>query len=158
MAFFPLPDNSGPAVMPFGNSRVVSPTTAPEGQRESSPAFQSATVQLLLSGPAYPLAAGTYSFDFQAKFTTLAALNTAAPSGSYQMVIRAVHDGTRTITLPLNGDVYPGTDPHVSNFTAAQTINPAGAFTLMWDAFNGGTTNDFVQVMIVDASGVTVVQ
>jgi len=28
------------ALMPFGNSRVVSRTTVPEGQRESSPAFQ----------------------------------------------------------------------------------------------------------------------
>jgi len=118
----------------------------------------SATVQLLPSGTIYPLAADTYSFDFQAKFTTLAALNAAAPNGDYEMVINAVHDGTHTITLPLNGDAYPGTDPHISNFTAAQAINPAAAFTLTWDTFSGGTANDFVQVIIADAFGVVLFQ
>src|SRR5947209_10966736 len=33
-------ETSGLGGMPFGNSRVVSRTTVPEGQRESSPAFQ----------------------------------------------------------------------------------------------------------------------
>src|SRR5437667_8063669 len=85
----------------------------------------SATVELLPGGTIYPLVAGTYSFDFQEKFTTLAALNAAAPNGNYQMVINPVHDGTHTITLPLSGDAYPVTDPHISTFTAAQAITPA---------------------------------
>lgn len=118
----------------------------------------SATVQLLPGGPVYPLVAGTYSFDFQAKFTTLAALNATAPNGNYQLVINAVHDSTHTITLLLNGDAYPTTTPHISNFAAAQTINPSVSFTLTWDAFSGGTANDFVQVLIANPSGVTLFQ
>jgi len=43
-----------------------------------------ATVQLLPSGPVYPLVAGTYSFDFQAKFTqfnlTTTAVTNSPPS------------------------------------------------------------------------------
>ncbi len=116
----------------------------------------SATVQSLPSGAVYPLVAGTYSFDFQAKFTTLSALNAAAPNGNYRLAINAAHDGTHTITLPLNGDAYPVTDPHISNFSAAQAINPAAAFTMTWDLFSGGTANDFVQLLIADVSGATV--
>lgn len=117
-----------------------------------------ATVQFLPSGTVYPLMASPYSFDFQAKFTNQAVLDAAAPNGDYQVVINAVHDGTHTITLTLTGDAYPTTTPHISNFTAAQSINPAAAFTLTWDAFSGGTIQDFVQLLIVDASGVTLFQ
>jgi hypothetical protein len=117
-----------------------------------------ATVQSLPSGSVYPLVAGIYTFDFQGKFTTLAALNAAAPNGNYRLVIDAVHDGTHTITLPLNGDAYPGTNPHISNFTAAQAVNPAAAFTLTWDAFSGGTTTDFIQAIIADVSGTALFQ
>src|SRR6267378_2537489 len=38
----------------------------------------SAALQPLPGGAVYPLVAGTYSFDFQAKFATLSALNAAA--------------------------------------------------------------------------------
>lgn len=122
-------------------------------------AVNSATVQLLPGGPVYPLSSDTYSFDFQAKFTSLSALNAAAPSGTYRLVINAVHDGNHTINLLLTGDAYPPTDPHISNYAAAQAINPAAAFTLMWDAFSGGTANDFIQVLLVDiSSGATLFQ
>jgi hypothetical protein len=117
-----------------------------------------ATVQFLPSGPVYPLVAGPYSFDFQAKFLNLAALDAAVPNGNYQLVINTVHDGTHTITFPLNGDAYPATTPVISNFTQAQTINPSAAFTFTWGAFSGGTTTDFVQLLIADASGVTLFQ
>jgi len=102
---------------PFRFNATVGLTTANS--------VSSATVRMLPSGPVYPLVAGTYSFDFQAKFSTLAALNAAARNGNYQIVINSVHDGAPAISLPLNGDAYPSTDPHISNFTAAQTINPA---------------------------------
>src|SRR5438552_7000549 len=118
----------------------------------------SATVRMLPSGPIYPLVAGPDSFEFQAKFLTLADLNAAAPNGTYQMVINGVHDGAHTISLTLNGDAYPSTNPQISNFTAAQTINPAAAFTLTWDAFSGGTANDFVQLVVADTFGDTLLK
>ncbi len=117
-----------------------------------------ASVQSLPSGQVYPLSPGTSSFDFQAKFTNSSLLNAAAPNGNYQLLINTVHDGARAITLPLNGDAYPGTNPRISNFNAAQVINPAAAFTLTWDAFTGGTANDFIQVTIADALGATILQ
>src|SRR5262245_36889307 len=74
-----------------------------------------ATVQSLPGGQVYPLTPEPGLFDFQAKFTSLSALNAAAPNGNYQIVIQALHDGTHTITLPLTGDAYPST-PQISNY------------------------------------------
>src|SRR3989442_3368996 len=61
---------------PFRFNAIVGFTTANS--------VSSASVQLLPSGTVYPLVARTYSFDFQAKFLTLAALNAAAPNGNYR--------------------------------------------------------------------------
>ena len=118
----------------------------------------SASVRSLPGGQVEPLTAQLYSFELQAKFTTLSELDAAAPNGNYEMLVNAVHDGTHTITLPLNGDMYPSTPPHINNFAAAQSINPTAAFTLTWDPFSGGTANDFIQVAIADVSGVTLFQ
>jgi hypothetical protein len=38
--------------------------------------------------------------------------------------------------------------PHVTNFVAAQSVNATQAFTLGWDAFEGGTSSDYVYVTI----------
>src|SRR5437899_643008 len=79
---------AGPPVpkgTPFRFNAIVGLTTANS--------VSSATVRMLPSGPVYPLVADTYSFDFQAKFLTLADLNAAAPNGNYQIVINGVHDG-----------------------------------------------------------------
>src|SRR5262245_4344253 len=146
----------------FDQSSTAAPT--PKGNPYRVNAFvgltapnsvTNATVQSLPSGQIYPLAPEPGLFDFQAKFTSQGALNAAAPNGNYQIIIQALHDGTHTITLPLTGDAYPSTDPHISNYAAAQTINPVAAFTLTWDPFSGGTTNDFIQVTIADALGDT---
>ena len=38
--------------------------------------------------------------------------------------------------------------PHISNFVAAQSVNATQAFTLNWDVFVGGTTTDYVYVVV----------
>src|SRR5262249_33129953 len=61
--------------------------------------------------------------------------------------IETATNGTCGVTIPLPTPVYPNT-PHVSNWTAAQAIDGSADFTLRWDAYTGGTTNDFVQVRV----------
>ncbi len=124
-----------------------------------------ATVQSLPSGPVNPLTLSLGSkagvldtFVFQAKFASQSVLDTAYPNGNYQMVIKTVHDGTKTLTLALNGDAYPSSAPYVTspydtNFSAVLVTNPAVPFKLTWAPLTGGTVTDFVQVALVDLQG-----
>jgi len=93
---------------------------------------------------------GDSSFGFEQSFASLVDLNAAFPSGTYTVTMKTVNDGTRAVSLSLTNDMYPDT-PHVSNFTAAQAVDPSQGFTLTWDAWAGGTVNDIVQVRIVDS-------
>jgi len=97
-------------------------------------------------------------WEYQASYSSLAGLDAAFPDGNYQGVIDGVHDGRQTVTLALNGNVYPSAAPHVSNFAATQALQPAYPFTLEWDSFDGGTTNDFILVTIRNGSNETVYQ
>ncbi|HEX5400514.1 MAG TPA: hypothetical protein VFY06_15815 [Verrucomicrobiae bacterium] len=112
-----------------------------------------ATVQFLPSGPVSNLVVQLNTLEFQAKFATPSDLDTAYPNGNYQLVIDSVFDGIKTLTLPLNGGVYPVAAPHISDYANTQAINPGIPFTLTWDAFSGGTSNDFIQLTIENNSG-----
>jgi hypothetical protein len=129
----------------------------------STNSVTNATVQALPSGPVIPLTlqtSGTIGigaqFSFNAKYATNSALEAAFPDGNYNSVIQAVHDGSHTITLPLNADVYPNTVPSLNNFAAAQAIDSSKSYTLSWPAFSGGTANDLILVAIGDITGLTV--
>ncbi len=120
------------------------------------------TFRALPSGPVTSLtlqSSGTPGvedqFSFSPKFATTSALDAAYPDGSYQMVIGAVHDGTRTLTLTLNGGTYPANVPYLSNFAQAQTVNPASGFTVAWTPFSGGTANDVILLSFSDTTGNT---
>jgi hypothetical protein len=121
-----------------------------------------ATVQALPSGSIIPmlLQGGTASspatFTLQAKYTSQSVLDAAYPNGNYQFVIDAVHDHTKTLTLALSGNAYPASAPYVTNPFESNVIfitNPAAPFTLTWNAFPGGTVNDFILVMLSDSQG-----
>jgi hypothetical protein len=92
---------------------------------------------------------GDSSYHFSFSTDNLLELNTRHPSGTYTFNIATTHNGNLTIPLTLSGDTYPNV-PRVSNYSAAQIINPNGNFTLTWDAFTGGTAGDFIQVSISD--------
>ena len=92
------------------------------------------------------------ALNFREQFDSQAALDSGYPSGAYALTVNAAHDGTKNLTLPLSGDVYPSA-PRVSNYPAAQAIDPNRDFTLAWDPIIGGTTNDFVQLEIGDRGG-----
>jgi hypothetical protein len=103
-----------------------------------------------LAGPG----GGAVAMDFEgdqfwkeAGFNTKAELDAAFFTGAYTFTINTVHDGTRTLPLTMPGDAYPNA-PRISNYAAAQAINSAGSFTVNWDAFSGGTTNDFVRIYL----------
>ncbi|MBU6402170.1 MAG: hypothetical protein KGS61_17770, partial [Verrucomicrobia bacterium] len=95
-------------------------------------------------------------FQFINGFATQDALDTNYPVGSYTLSINTVHHGLQQSTLTLSAANYPGTVPALTDFAAAQSINPTADFVLSWNAFGGGTTSDFVQLSIQDSNGNTV--
>jgi hypothetical protein len=90
--------------------------------------------------------------NVEGNFNDETSLNTAYPAGTYNLTVNTVHDGTRVLPLTLPANNFPSA-PRVINFAAAQSINPTQAFTLIWDAFIGGTTNDLVFVGIRELLG-----
>jgi hypothetical protein len=91
-------------------------------------------------------------FDLTLKWPALAAMDTAAPAGAYTMVIDTLHDGQRTLPLTLPAETLTSFPPapHVSNWTAAQSIDATRDFALTWDLFTGGTANDYILVLVGD--------
>jgi hypothetical protein len=77
------------------------------------------------------------------------------PSGAYALKLDTVDDGTKTIMLSLSGDTYPPA-PQILNFPAAQTVNPAADFTVVWSVPGGIDVNDFAQLQVFDTNGFTV--
>ncbi len=107
----------------------------------------SATLQLPNGGQTIQLQA-TNDFNFKDNSaTTSAQLDAAYPDGVYQVSVTTVDDGTKVFNLPVTNILASLATPHVSNFAAAQAVNPGLDFTLTWDAL-GGSTNDYVQVQV----------
>lgn len=77
-----------------------------------------------------------------------AAIDAAVPNGTYRITMQAVHDGTKTADLALSGNNYPNT-PVATNYTAMQAVNPGANFTVQWNSFTGGTTNDLIIASLV---------
>ena len=88
----------------------------------------------------------------QESFSSQVSFDAAYPPGNYAFGLYGLHDGLRYPVLSMPFPVYPN-PPHVSNFAAAQLLNPLSAFTLQWDAVPGGTTNDTLWVFITDTNG-----
>ncbi len=103
--------------------------------------------------PFEPEGAGGSSGDrrasVEAHFASTSALDLSFPNGAYDFLLETANNGTLTNSLALNGNVYPAT-PRISNFSAAQAVNPTNEFTLSWDALAGATTNDVIMVEIRD--------
>ena len=80
--------------------------------------------------------------------TSQAAIDAAVPNGTYRITMQTVHDGTKAANLALSGNNYPNI-PTATNFTAMQSVNPAANFTVYWNAFTSGTTNDVIIASLV---------
>ena len=95
-------------------------------------------------------------FMFQQAFTNKTLLDGAYGVGTYAFIIQTLLEGTNRPSLKLPADAYP-TAPHIANWQDAQTIEAKLPFTLYWDPFAGGTTNDFVQLNVQTTNGGDVV-
>jgi len=87
------------------------------------------------------------SFFLFATHTNLASFNATFPAGNYVFnVVASTSNQQVTVNLPA-GLTQPNA-PHIANYTAAQSVNPAQPFQLSWDAFQGGTAADHISVSI----------
>jgi len=81
-----------------------------------------------------------------ANYTSLSAYDAAFPAGNYTFQVNGATPQTVVVNLPPATSMPQPGAPHIANFTAAQTVNPAQAFVLSWDAFPGGTSADYIDV------------
>lgn len=90
--------------------------------------------------------------EFEDEFDSKIEFDAVYPGGAgaeYTFTFQGVNDGEQVVTLTLAADAYPN-PPRVANYDAAQMIDPAQPFTLRWDAFDGGTSDDFIAIEIED--------
>jgi hypothetical protein len=81
--------------------------------------------------------------------TSLATYDVKYPAGDYTFQVRSVSSNqTAMVTLPAANSLPQPGAPHLSNFAAAQTVDPTQPFVLTWDAFPGGTAADYIDVDI----------
>jgi methionine-rich copper-binding protein CopC len=76
----------------------------------------------------------------------LAAFTTNFPSGNYIFNVSAVASNQQvTVNLPA---YTPPNSPQVSNYAAAQSVNPSQPFTLNWITFTNGLSTDWILFQI----------
>jgi hypothetical protein len=86
-------------------------------------------------------------FSLPVVFMNPTALEGAYPNGDYIFNFQASPAmPPRTVNFPA-GLVFPNA-PHLTNFSAAQAVDPTQPFQLGWDAFQGGTADDCIYVEI----------
>jgi hypothetical protein len=81
--------------------------------------------------------------------TNLSNIDALFPPGAYTFYVQGPNSNqTLNLTFPTTTALALPNAPHVSNYSAAQAINPALAFTLTWDPFTAGTVTDYVSLLI----------
>jgi hypothetical protein len=98
---------------------------------------------------------GSMSFELGELFDSEGALNSAFGTGNYTLQIYSENDDFSFAQLAMPANNFPGA-PFVTNFVAAQSINPSADFTVHWSGFTGGTASDFIQLRIQDSEDNTV--
>ena len=100
----------------------------------------------------FPAGSTELELTLYERFSSQAAFDAVYTDGNYAFSMGTLHDGFQypVVTMPVAA--YPAA-PRVSNFTAAQAINPANPFTLQWSNPPDAKTNDIIWVFIVDAGG-----
>jgi hypothetical protein len=88
-------------------------------------------------------------FLLATNFTSLSTFDAAFPAGNYSFFVQAATSNqTVVVNLPTAANQPQPGAPHLTNFVAAQTVNPGQPFVLAWDAFPGGTVGDYIDVDI----------
>ncbi len=73
--------------------------------------------------------------------------DTTYPAGNYTFAIQAM-SSNQTVTVNLSPSLTSPPAPHLTNYLAAQAINPAQPFVLKWDPLAGGSASDVIYVEI----------
>lgn len=80
-------------------------------------------------------------------FTSLSTFDATFPDGNYSFFVQeAASNQTVVVNLPTAASLPQPNAPHLTNFPAAQIVNPTQPFVLGWDAFSGGTAADYIDV------------
>jgi hypothetical protein len=87
------------------------------------------------------------SYRYYSYSTSSNAFEAAFPQGTYTFFVSATASN-QTVPVLLPTDMAQPNPPHISNFTAAQSVNATQAFTLSWEGFVGGTSTDYINVII----------
>lgn len=86
--------------------------------------------------------------------TSLSTFDTNFPAGNYSFFVQAATSNqTVVVNLPTTASMPQPGAPHLTNYPAAQAVNPGQPFVLGWDAFPGGTAADYIDVDIGDDLG-----
>ncbi len=91
-------------------------------------------------------------FFFDYNNTNQATFESTYPQGNY--VFNVTGNSNQQVTVNMPTSMAQPNAPHISNFTAAQSVNASNAFTVTWDAFQGGTAADYIGLSVDDDSGV----
>lgn len=95
-------------------------------------------------------------FENDQLFPSSASMMSTVRPGKYSFYVEDISGNVFTTNLIVGAErkISP---PVVSNWTAAQAIDPAQDFVVNWNPFVGGTTNDFIRIIVQDSSGEYVV-
>ncbi|NOS71786.1 MAG: hypothetical protein HOP33_17890 [Verrucomicrobia bacterium] len=86
-------------------------------------------------------------FLLSTNITSLSTFDAAFPAGNYSFFVQAATSNqTVVVNLPTTNSMAQPNAPHLTNYLAAQLVNPNQAFVLGWDAFPGGTAADYIDV------------
>jgi hypothetical protein len=99
----------------------------------------------------FPPGSSGIELQIHESFASQAALDAAFTNGNYTFAMATRNDGNQSPVLTMPVAVYPAA-PRLSNFAAAQAINPASPFLLEWTNPADATGNDILWVVIFDSN------
>jgi len=112
-----------------------------------------ANLDLPLGGQAaFPPGSSGLELEIYNTFSSQQALDGAYPAGNYTFAMATMDNGFQSPVLAMPVLAYPAAQ-RVSNYAAAQAINPSGSFMLQWSNPPDATTNDYTEVFVTDANG-----
>ena len=91
------------------------------------------------------------NYYLSAYTTSSNAFEATFPQGTYTFYVSATASN-QSVQVVLPAAMPQPNPPHLTNFVAAQSLNATQAFTLGWEAFVGGGTTDYVNVVISSGS------
>lgn len=81
--------------------------------------------------------------------TSLSTYDATFPAGNYTFFVQATASNqTVVVNLPSTASLPQPGVPHLTNYPAAQAVNPNQPFVLGWDAFPGGAATNYIFVEI----------